>query len=164
MTLIHSLEVKVKAEISKLLKSAEHSLDALGATRETTAEQIHFLTKMSVRFQEMVDLALDANYVRNDWFDEKPELRLATKVVARSQRFEEKFHVHAPKYQFTSAENEQNSEPDNPEPPADLVMIVVREVQNHPDLEELEFINDEIEEAKQAGILDWIGEIYTGSR
>ena len=77
----------VKSEIVKLLKEAREDVQRLGPERESTEKQRRFLLDLSMKFQDVVKLAVSAQYGASDKFRDNNHLRLATSLVLRSESF-----------------------------------------------------------------------------
>ncbi|KAH8803098.1 dynamin GTPase [Xylogone sp. PMI_703] len=93
---------KVQAEIAKKLSDREGRLMNLGADRESAAQQRQFLLEMAQKFQDLTTNALDSYYSRHPAFARVPELRLATLVVARNERYSNDMEALGHTYQFIS--------------------------------------------------------------
>lgn len=77
---------QVKIEITKKLKVCQQNLQALGAKRQTSAEQSQYLMGIAMEYQQLSGEALLSNYGRTHVIDQHPTLRLATAVVNRSDQ------------------------------------------------------------------------------
>lgn len=162
------------------LKRATHELNAMGKKRQTEFEQREFLMEIAAEFQDIVNLAIHANYGRSEFFDEYEDdteagpLRLATEAVARGAGFAADMEDFGHEIAFgdpssgarktvkgkTSPEKKEPSElktkavpchnPRRGPTPDEIVDIL-------PDL-------DEVPVADSDGILDWILSVYRKSR
>ncbi|KAF2201796.1 hypothetical protein GQ43DRAFT_370585 [Delitschia confertaspora ATCC 74209] len=150
---------KVKSEIHKKLAASREELKELGGKRETPAEQSRYLLEMSMRFQEIVSMALGAKYVGSDWFDKHSSLRLVTAVVNRNEKFAAMLAAHGHSYVF---------EDNNP------VQVCVVDKNNdeisvrccaYPDeLEELVSTKETIPREAENNIFGWLKTLYQESR
>ena len=59
-----------------------------------------------MRFQETATHALSASYVRNNWFDQEPSLRFATKVVNRSEVLSTTLEKYGHLYHFKASDDQ----------------------------------------------------------
>ncbi|KFY81623.1 hypothetical protein V500_11238 [Pseudogymnoascus sp. VKM F-4518 (FW-2643)] len=69
------------------LTSCKKQLIKMGADRETSEQQRHYLEGIAAQFEAITKDALSANYCRHEIFEEDDNLRLPTLVVDRSDRF-----------------------------------------------------------------------------
>ncbi|KAI0161608.1 P-loop containing nucleoside triphosphate hydrolase protein [Hypoxylon sp. FL1284] len=81
---------KLKADVAKELSGLKFQLDRMGPSRSDQHTQRAYLNKMSEEFQVLARDALDAYYTANALFDDKPELRLITRVVDASDKYSER--------------------------------------------------------------------------
>ena len=141
-----------------------------------------------MRFQEIVALALSANYVRSDWFDEEPSLRFATKVVNRSEllsttleKFGHLYDFNAVNQDLTQTEDEvgypeeEMYETENTgetvsvdesenmeEDPNDCIRL--RTTTDHDELDEAMFAKKEMSKAIAGNTVEWLTTVYKNSR
>lgn len=80
---------KIKRQIEEELSSCKKQLSRLGADRETSEQQRHYLEGIAAQFERIANDALGANYCRHDIFGQDHNLRLPTLVVDRTDRFAE---------------------------------------------------------------------------
>ncbi|KFY44146.1 hypothetical protein V495_03615 [Pseudogymnoascus sp. VKM F-4514 (FW-929)] len=80
---------KIKRQIEQRLMLCKKNLSAMGADRETSEQQRHYLEGIAAQFERITNDALGANYCRHDIFGQDHNLRLPTIVVDRSDRFSE---------------------------------------------------------------------------
>ncbi|KAL5348083.1 hypothetical protein ACLOAV_006563 [Pseudogymnoascus australis] len=78
---------KIKRQIEQRLILCKKNLSAMGADRETSEQQRHYLEGIAAQFERITNDALSANYCRHDLFGQDLNLRLPTLVVDRSDRF-----------------------------------------------------------------------------
>lgn len=99
----------VKAEIAKFLKQYREQLDGLGARRDDSHAQRAYLGKLSTSFQRIATCALDANYVHDRIFTDKPELRLITRIIELNEVFAYTFweRGHMRKFETPSGMDEE---------------------------------------------------------
>ncbi|KFY39004.1 hypothetical protein V494_04137 [Pseudogymnoascus sp. VKM F-4513 (FW-928)] len=116
---------KIKRQIEDRLLLCKKNLSGMGADRETSEQQRHYLEGIAAQFERITNDALSANYCRHDVFGQDQNLRLPTLVVDRTDRFAEdiKSKGHSVEFkdsteEITSAEDE-DSESDLPSPEYD---------------------------------------------
>ncbi|OBT60763.1 hypothetical protein VE03_09756 [Pseudogymnoascus sp. 23342-1-I1] len=80
---------KIKRQIEQRLVVCKKNLSSMGADRETSEQQRHYLEGIAAQFERITNDALSANYCRHDLFGQDLNLRLPTLVVDRSDRFAE---------------------------------------------------------------------------
>ncbi|OBT97129.2 hypothetical protein VE01_04870 [Pseudogymnoascus verrucosus] len=80
---------KIKRQIERRLILCKKNLYAMGADRESSDQQRHYLEGIAAQFERITNDALSANYCRHDIFGQDHNLRLPTLVVDRSDRFAE---------------------------------------------------------------------------
>lgn len=142
---------------------------------------------MSMKFQEVVNFALSANYVGSPWFDEKPSLRFATEVVSRNEAVAETLQRYGHAYRFEgdqiatqlrakvrSLERKlrtsfSGDEPAVPGPKAepDIKEDIVIRYQENTDIAGLDDwteSEDRTIEPTSSDILPWLTEVYKTSR
>jgi hypothetical protein len=78
---------KVKLQIDRQLMQCKENLDKLGPDRESAEQQRQYLQHMAVEAQKLADYAIDAYYARHKAFDEVPEFRLSTLIVAHNDKY-----------------------------------------------------------------------------
>lgn len=125
-------------------------------------------------FQKIAGLALSANYVGSDWFDQYPSLKLATAVVNRNEALEEAVRFHGHLYDFDSRKieapkpTEENHEasPDGADSEGNQgdQGLAVRTTDNHGDLEDMMPSCQNIEPNPYWDIDSWLKDEYTTSR
>jgi hypothetical protein len=157
------------------LKRAQHDLRALGVDRESPERQTAFLLNLSIRFQKIVSLALDAKYGSDDLFDDDPSFRLVTSVVSRNSQFAADLDDWGLEYRFNSTEdcnNDLRFKIEMTPPPADgtneefakIETINTRKVADSPELEDILHEAENLPACKQQGIGEWIKTVYETSR
>jgi hypothetical protein len=80
---------KIKRQIEQRLMLCKKNLSAMGADRETSEQQRHYLEGIAAQFERITNDALSANYCRHEVFGQDHNLRLPTLVVDRSDQFAE---------------------------------------------------------------------------
>ncbi|OBT59178.1 hypothetical protein VE04_00659 [Pseudogymnoascus sp. 24MN13] len=98
---------KIKRQIEQRLILCKKNLYAMGADRESSDQQRHYLEGIAAQFERITNDALSANYCRHDIFGQDHNLRLPTLVVDRSDRFAEDIRSKGHSVEFrgdTSAE------------------------------------------------------------
>ena len=132
-----------------------------------------------MRFQEITVLALNANYVGSDWFDQYPSLRFVTAVVNRNELFASTLKQHGQSYEFKAVEPDQTdmvaeTEPKpfnsgilpvgDPDTDGMKEQINLRTTKNHADLEEVMFEKETINKEIGRNTLEWLEAVYKTSR
>jgi Dynamin central region/Dynamin family len=153
-------DVQVKSEINSKLQIAETDLHDLGPKRQTHLEFATYTTDLAVRFQELVAKAITANYSRSDLFQDE-KLRLATKVVNRSDLFARLMRSHGHFYSFKTSDS-MSTDLDNLK--LNENKISTRTEDGLPEIEDLLVDPSTIESAKPSDILEWLEKIYSTSR
>jgi hypothetical protein len=80
---------KQRAEVDQRLKECREKLKAMGAPRDSSASQRETLIKLASGFERIVRDALDGRYEGNPILQQKPELKLATKIIDLNEGFSE---------------------------------------------------------------------------
>lgn len=91
---------KIKRQIEQRLVLCKKNLYAMGADRETSEQQRHYLEGIAAQFERITNDALSANYCRHDIFGKDHNLRLPTLVVDRSDRFAEDIRTKGHSVEF----------------------------------------------------------------
>jgi hypothetical protein len=78
---------KQRAEVEERLTNCYRSLESMGPPRDSPASQRECLVKVAARFERIVRDALDGRYDGNPIFSDKPELKLATKIMDLNEGF-----------------------------------------------------------------------------
>lgn len=104
----------VKAEILARLKHCREQHEGYGAPRTDSHAQRAYLGALSTSFQKVATSALDANYVHSQIFEDKPELKLITKIIGLNEHFAYIFwkNGHARKFSSTSGNDDDVLEGD----------------------------------------------------
>ena len=118
-----------------------------------------------MHFQEIAALALNGNYVGNDWFDQYPSLKYANAVITRNELFNNSLEQYGQSYKFEAAESdttevaESAEELEEPEE-----QLALRTTESHAELEEVIFEKDTISKRIGHDIIEWLTKVYKGSR
>ncbi|KAF2091126.1 dynamin GTPase [Saccharata proteae CBS 121410] len=94
---------KVRKEILDLLGRKERALERMGEARSTSAQFRMFLTRISMRFSNLLQAALDGNYIQLSFEidDSKKPLhessRLRAQIQAENQDFSERMRMYGQK-------------------------------------------------------------------
>ncbi|KAL9126918.1 MAG: hypothetical protein Q9217_004113 [Psora testacea] len=164
---------KVKAEISQRLKVCKQNLEHLGPSRGTKDQQYTLILDLATRFQRIATLALNAHYGGDDVFESFPNLRLATAIVNRNEKFSEDVWKKGHKMAFRQDAflEEEASELDTSLSEEDLVfaegnekLYPVRHVNSYWELEDILFECEGVLEPKATGIKNWLMGVYKSSR
>ncbi|PHH75692.1 hypothetical protein CDD80_2181 [Ophiocordyceps camponoti-rufipedis] len=81
----------VKADIEESLRRCRAELDTMGPARGDQYTQRQYLGKLATRFQTVSFAALNALYTGEPVFDEKPDLRLITRIIKLNECFAKVF-------------------------------------------------------------------------
>lgn len=120
-----------------------------------------------MKFQDAVTQALQTNYAGNDIFDKGTDLRMATLLVNREERFSEQMGRWGQRYVSHSEDEEPESAPEEEDEPESsekkLPAISVRTTNNLPELDDF-LHGQETMDLPKRGILAWIDASYCDSR
>jgi hypothetical protein len=169
---------QVKSEIQRRLNSAKQLLKDLGSKRETSDEQRQYILGISEQFQKIVTAALSADYVGDDCFDERPNLRFATEVVNRNEVLAKMLEEHGHSFVFDDDAESASSSSGSSSPRGwpstvnvgqenrseDENKIPVRFQDDPEGLEELPDGDNMISGQPQADIFKWLTKVYKTSR
>ena len=134
-----------------------------------------------MEFQKLATEALSSNYGRADVFDKNPTLRLATAVVNRSDLMSEAMATKGHTFHFECSDVEKEFEkgshdfflkaPDfaamklgGDEDDEPNLILQVRQVQDHSELEDLVHAPEKLSEPQSGSIHVWLKEVYRGAR
>jgi hypothetical protein len=154
----------VKREILNKLSTAKRALNELGDKRQTPDEQRRFIMDISSRYREVVSMALNANYSGSKWFDDTPNLMFITAVVNLGERLaknvDRQGHTYAFKFDYSSTDSPEEEQSSSNESES----LPLRVTEDLTDLEDLidgdRFLHEEV----QSNIIEWLSELYKGSR
>lgn len=138
--------------------------------RETAEEQSRYLSEISTRFQAITALALNANYVGSDWFDQCPSLRFPTAVTNRNELFSSVLERFGHTYEFKAIKQSRDvatapTEPveqDSAEDKEDV--IYTRTTPDHADLEEVTCGDQPMNKTINQNTIEWLTKLYKSSR
>ncbi|CAD0115337.1 unnamed protein product [Aureobasidium uvarum] len=139
----------VKREVLTKLSTAKRGLKDLGDKRQTPDEQRRFIMDIASRFREVVSLALNGNYSGNRWFDQEPDLMYVTAVVNR----------YAFKFDYSPESSEKPDTTSN-----GGQSLTLRHTKDIDDLEDLITGDRLIDDNIHNNIIEWLSELYKGSR
>ena len=147
---------------------AKQAMDGLGAPRDSLSDQIRFAVNLSIRYQEIAMAAIEANYRGRKMFDEDRDLRFATWVKNRNDKFDQTMIQHGHKFEFqpneeanyegfcrqevSSSSTVKNDYPGDP--------IELRTCGDHPDLVDMTMQKSTILETPGKHSLEWLTKIY----
>lgn len=94
----------MKVEIRSRLDICQKQLDDLGPERNSPAKQMEYLTKLSVNFQRLVTLALNATHGADNSFAVHARLRIAPAVMSRMKTFSDEMAQYGHTFAFRSQE------------------------------------------------------------
>lgn len=151
--------MQVKAELLRKLKEITDAHTALGPKLSNEQEQREFVMEIATAFQQIVTFATKAEYGRSAFFDDcnDDDLRLATALVNRSQKFATTMKILGHSIEFESSDDEDEEE-------EDLPSTSTRLIPDHDDLDDIVKEDDIVDEPDVQGIMDWIMDQYTRSR
>lgn len=149
-------------EIHKRLSASKQAFEKLGSKRETREEQRQYLSEISMQFQDITILALNANYGGNDWFDQWPSLRFATAVTKRNELFADTMERYGHTYELKASKLAQKSKL----PAADKSndQISIRTIPKHIDLSEVTVEDETISKKICRNTMEWLSRVYGSSR
>lgn len=150
----------------------------MGPSRETREQQQKFILELATRFQTITSLAIGANYGSDKIFEGPFDLRLATAIVNRNERFANDVSRWGHTINFDGVEELPSPAPEllRPPPvaPASLSprvddsetkrFLSPRRFTDEDCISELLSASAEIEEPSAKPILPWITHIYNTSR
>ncbi|KAJ5766686.1 uncharacterized protein N7511_004302 [Penicillium nucicola] len=156
----------VRYEISKNLKARQVGLRGLGPERKTMEQQVQYLLDIVYSFQNLTMQALGANYSSNDAFESYNELRLATEVVTRNEKFSEDLSRWGHLINFNSALPLQANANDiaSKHTKSERQLISSRKVKDIPEIQEILPESSNISPPLSHDICSWIGDEYRQSR
>ena len=96
---------KLRVEISKELRDLNANRDKMGPPRSDEHSQRAYLGKMSEAFQNLVRGALAASYTSEKLFSRRHDLRLVTRVVDMSERFNKCIQREGHRWRFGTDED-----------------------------------------------------------
>lgn len=172
---------QVKLEINKKLKLCQQNLKALGAKRQTPAEQSQYLMGIAMEYQKLSVEALLSNYGRTEIFDQKPTLRLATAVVNRSNQMSDAIATKGHTFHFEAESAGQSASPLDADDGADDFdrlniddgsfddgsfegTVEVRTIPDHPELEDIASPAQKLPEPRSGSFHVWLKSVYRNSR
>lgn len=151
----------VKAEIGKRLTQHRDEQQALGSPRSDSHAQRAYLGRLAANFQRLATCALDANYVHDKIFTEKPEMKLITRIIEVNEGFADTFWQKGHLRKFDSETG--SDEEDKP--------VVRREIEvkvpydDYPELDGIIIMDPYVcVEPEDDSIMDHIGTVYSNSR
>ncbi|THY78240.1 dynamin GTPase [Aureobasidium pullulans] len=163
--------VNVKMELQQKLKVANQALERLGAKRQTPEEQRAFMLDISMRFQEIVNMALSSSYSNSDCFDKTPSLMFVTTVVNRNEDFSNAIDRYGHSYEFEKCPSiEESDVKENSfwqlekKDSGTKVEVQLRSTKNHPDLQDLIDGEHTLEDKVGDNIIGWLTNLYRESR
>lgn len=163
----------MKTEINQKLKICKSALKSLGADRATSEQQAAFILNIVTKFQEIVDRALATNYGCDDLFDLNPNLRLATVLVHREDRFARTIEHWGQEYHFNpeeqldqtetedNLENQPEHEPESKPKPKKKLRL--RDISSPQELDDILYDQETITEPGKS-VLEWIRNVYRNSK
>ncbi len=170
------LTSQVKIEITKKLKGCRQDLQALGTSRQTSAQQSQYLMEAAMQFQKLSGEALLSNYGCTDVFDQNPTLRLATAVVNRSKQMSDIIATKGHTFHFEAGDEDELEASDD----VDSLVVDIsamdiedgnvegvvdtRTIKDHPELEDLVSAAQKLPEPRSGRFRAWLTHVYRNSR
>lgn len=93
---------KQRAEVEQRLANCRRKLESMGPPRDSSASQRECLVKLAARFERIVRDALDGRYDGNPIFSDKPELKIATKIMDLNEGFTDLVWKKGHTWEFTT--------------------------------------------------------------
>ena len=121
-----------------------------------------------MRFQAIAKSALKADYVGNDWFDERASSRFATRVVERNDLFGKYMEKAGHSYELMPKPTDQSCTPAqlpvaneyNPK----MEVLPTRTTHDRPELAEVVFRRKEVDGTVRKEAHEWLTKVYKSSR
>ncbi|EGZ73866.1 hypothetical protein NEUTE2DRAFT_59733 [Neurospora tetrasperma FGSC 2509] len=153
---------KQKAEVIKRLADCEKRSISYGPPRSTPAAQREHLIKLALRFERLVNDALEGLYGRDVLFGEKPPLKLITKIIELNEGFSNAIWKKGQTWNFKG----KTTEKDNGAEAAYIKLIneAFDWASTFPELLEYRHPNIVSFKNPQNDIMAFIGECYSASR
>ncbi|KAK3491875.1 P-loop containing nucleoside triphosphate hydrolase protein [Neurospora crassa] len=153
---------KQKAEVIKRLADCEKRSISYGPPRSTPAAQREHLIKLALRFERLVNDALEGLYSRDVLFGEKPPLKLITKIIELNEGFSNAIWKKGQTWNFKG----KTTEKDNGAEAAYIKLIneAFDWASTFPELLEYRHPNIVSFKNPQNNIMAFIGECYSASR
>ena len=123
-----------------------------------------------MKFQETTALALNAQYVGSDWFDQCASLRFATAVTKRNELFAGIMEQYGHSYEFKAVKLDQPAVTPTADPVKENVaeepndQISCRTTTNNVELDEVTIGNEKIDRKISNNTMDWLTSVYWSSR
>ncbi|KAF2187583.1 hypothetical protein K469DRAFT_725111 [Zopfia rhizophila CBS 207.26] len=152
--------LKVKVEINKKLG------------RDTAEKQAKYLLNLAMQFQHIAGLAVKANYRGNGIFNTFTDIRLATELVSRNEKFSMDLEKFDHQYQFQKvdhvAEESYNAGVDHSDNEITYEEqrhhTNTRHIANALELDEILSVEDQVAGPSRLDIFDWLKAMYSKSR
>ncbi|KAH8911372.1 interferon-induced GTP-binding protein Mx2 [Coniochaeta sp. PMI_546] len=151
----------VKAEINNRLRNCKEQLKGYGAPRADSQAQRSYLGRLANDFQKIVAYALEANYVHASIFEDKPEMRLITRIISLNEGFAHELWKRGHARKFLSESGKDNG--DNKEGDSDSLFDLVAP-EKYPELEGIIAELEECEPPSDESLMDHIKLVYERSR
>jgi hypothetical protein len=100
----------VKLEIRGRLDACQKQIDDLGPERNTSADQMVYLTTLSTKFERLVTLALSATHGASEAFED-PRMRIAPAIMSRMKAFSDEMDKHGHTFAFKTKDDDKPSNP-----------------------------------------------------
>ena len=98
----------MKLEIRGRLDACQKQIDDLGPERNTSADQVVYLTRLSTKFQRLVSLALTATHGADEAFED-PRMRIAPAVMSRMKAFSDEMAEYGQTFAFKTKDDDKPS-------------------------------------------------------
>lgn len=166
---------QVKSEIRTRLTNARKQLADLGPERETSMDQLVYLTKIATDYQRLVSFALSANHGADEAFDGRPHLRIAPAIVSRMTTFSDDMAIYGATYAFrdskpalaqllSPAASGSDEEVEHAKIPGHPSSFDSRKMEDHEDLMELLPPARNLPLPRPKGINKWLQQVFRGNR
>jgi hypothetical protein len=96
--------MQVKLEIRGRLDACQKQIDDLGPERNTPADQVVYLTRLSTKFQRLVFLALNATHGADEAFEDS-RMRIAPAVMSRMKTFSDEMAEYGQTFAFKTKDD-----------------------------------------------------------
>lgn len=95
---------KQRIEVEQRLLDCRKKLESMGQPRNTPASQRECLVRLASKFERIVRDALDGRYEGSTSFAERPELKLATKIIGLNEGFSDLLSLKGHTWRFQRGE------------------------------------------------------------
>lgn len=155
----------VSLEIDNRMRQAQQQLDRVGLPRSSPADQRLFLLQIATSFQSLTSNAIDAYYGRDECFQQRETLRLATLIMNENETFSQTMFRHGSRRKFGSrsdSDSEEERDINSGSPPTNVEGRTAEDRPDHRFLElrSLKPIAISTPEVDQESVEDWINRMH----